>query len=67
MLIDFVVGAVPEALGASRYKGSTEGINALSCSMRVSPEGWVDKNSGGFFPCVAFIIFCHTEIAARGL
>jgi hypothetical protein len=46
----FIVGTEPGALGASRYKGSTAGIKALSCSMRVSPEGWVDKNSGGFFP-----------------
>jgi hypothetical protein len=67
MLIHFVVGEAPGALGASRYKGSTAGINALSCSMRVAPEGWVDKNSGGFLPLVAFIIFCHTEMAARGL
>jgi hypothetical protein len=67
MLIHFVVGAVPEAFGASRYKGSTAGIKALSCSMRVSPEGCVDKNSGGFLPLVAFIIFCHTDMAARGL
>lgn len=35
----FIVESELGALGASRYKGSTEGINALSCSIRVSPEG----------------------------
>ena len=53
--------------GAALYSGSTAGMSAESCSIRVSPEGWVDKNSGELLSFVALIIFCQTVIAPIGL
>ena len=53
--------------GATLYRGSTAGMSTVSFSIRVSPEGWVDRNSGALLSLFAFSIFCQTLIAPMGL